>query len=130
GRPRVAAAAGGGGGPAAGDQLVLDMRAPRTTVYLHERLPFTLALRVGDVRVSDMQYPQVPGDGFALEAFPQPAQRQETRDGAVFQIVEFQGALTPLRTGSGTVGAAALALTPPRRRPGARRGRLFGGPER
>ena len=63
-------------------------RAPR--VYLHERLPITVTLRSASVQVGDVQYPQVPGDGFALEPLGKPQQRQEVRDGAVFQVVEFQ----------------------------------------
>jgi tetratricopeptide (TPR) repeat protein len=124
--------AGGGAGTgtagpaAAADPLTLELRAQGTTVYLHERLPLTLTLRIGDVHVADLQYPQVPGDGFALEAFPQPTQRQETRDGAAYQIVEFDGALTPLRAGSVTVGPATVSLTTLSER-ATRRGFFFGG---
>jgi tetratricopeptide (TPR) repeat protein len=122
----TSAGAGGGAPAAATDPLTLDLRAQGRTVYLHERLPLTLTLRIGDVRVADLQYPQVPGDGFALEAFPQPTQRQETRDGAAYQIVEFDGALTPLRTGSVTVGPATISLTTLSER-ATRRGFFFGG---
>ena len=120
------ASAGTGGPAAATDPLTLELRAQNTTVYLHERLPLTLTLRIGDVRVADLQYPQVPGDGFALEAFPQPTQRQETRDATAYQIVEFNGALTPLRTGSVTVGPATVSLTTLSER-ASRRGFFFGG---
>jgi tetratricopeptide (TPR) repeat protein len=124
---QTASAGAGGGAPApATDPLTLELRAQSRTVYLHERLPLTLTLRIGDVRVADLQYPQVPGDGFALEAFPQPTQRQETRDGTAYQIVEFDGALTPLRTGSVTVGPATVSLTTLSER-ATRRGFFFGG---
>src|SRR5262249_57261173 len=68
---QTASAGAGGGAPApASDPLTLELRAQSRTVYLHERLPLTLTLRIGDVRVADLQYPQVPGDGFALGRFP------------------------------------------------------------
>ncbi len=127
---QVAARAGAGAAPAGSDPLILDLRASRTTVYLHERLPFTLALRIDDVRVADMQYPQVPGDGFSVEAFPQPSQRQETRNGAAIQVVEFQGALTPLRAGSVSVGPATVSVTTLSERAAGRHGFFFGGPVR
>src|SRR5262249_43809798 len=122
---QVGARGGGGGAPATNDPLTLDLRAPRTSVYLHERVPFTLTLRIDDVRVADMQYPQVPGDGFSVESFPQPAQRQDMRDGKVIQVVEFQGALTPLRTGSVTVGPATVSVTTLSERSAGRHGFFF-----
>src|SRR5262249_53248312 len=68
-------AAGGGGAAAggAGDQVTLEMSLPRTEVYLRERLPLSVRLLVGAVRVTDPQFPQVPGDGFSVEKFPQPS---------------------------------------------------------
>src|SRR4029450_12410701 len=82
----------GAPGPApSGEQLQLELTIPRTTVYLHERVPFTVTLRVGEVRVSDVQYPRVPGDGFTVEPLTEPTQRQERRDGGAFQGGGFQG---------------------------------------
>ncbi len=120
------AAAGGGGEAPAGEQLRLDLGARRTTVYLHERVPLTVTLLVGRIQVGDVQYPQVPGDGFALEPMPQPAQRQEVRGGSLFQVVEFQSALTPLRTGTITVGPATMSMSVLSERP-RRHGFFFGG---
>src|SRR5262249_50236022 len=84
-------------------------------------------LLVGSVRVGDVQYPQVPGDGFAIEPFGQPAQRQETRDGGTFQVVEFKGALTPRRTGSVTVGPATMSMAMVSQRASPRHGFFLGG---
>ncbi len=111
----------------AGEQLRLELAVPRTSVYLHERVPFTVTLRVGDVRVSDVQYPRVPGDGFTVEPFGQPSQRQESRDGGTFQVVEFRGALTPARTGTVTVGPASMSMSRVTERANARHGFFFGG---
>jgi len=61
-------AAGAGATPdnPAGNQLRLELSTPRTTVYVHERMPIRVKLMVGNVRVSDVQYPTVGGDGFAV----------------------------------------------------------------
>jgi tetratricopeptide (TPR) repeat protein len=123
-------ASGGAAGSSGGDQLRLDLTAPRTTVYLHERLPVTVTLRVGSVQVGDVQYPQIPGDGFALEQLGKPEQRQEVRDGGVFQVVEFQGGLTPLRAGSVTVGPATMSMSMVTARSAQRHAFFFGGPTR
>ncbi len=124
---QVAAAGGASHPPAGEEQLRLELAAPRTTVYLHERVPFTLTLWVGSVRVADVQYPQVPGDGFTLEPLAPPAQRQESRAGATYQVVEFRGALTPARTGPVTVGPATMRMATIRQDARRRHGFFFGG---
>lgn len=96
-------------GPA-GNQARVILETPRTNVYLHERLPITLKLMIGSLRVSQLSYPAVPGDGFSMEKFPEPARRQERTADGVFQVFEFKTTLTPLRTGTVTIGPATEQL--------------------
>jgi tetratricopeptide (TPR) repeat protein len=121
-------AAGAAAAAPAGDQLRLVLTVPRTSVYVHERVPLTVTLWVGQVRVSDVQYPRIAGDGFTLEPLGQPTQRQESRDGGTFQVVEFRGALTPARSGTLAVGPATMSMARVTERAGGRRGfSFFGG---
>jgi tetratricopeptide (TPR) repeat protein len=106
-RLTVQAGAGGAGAQPGNDQLSLVMTAPRTAVWLHERLPLQVQLRVGAIRVGDVQFPEIPADGVAFEQLGQPTQRSE---GGV-QIVDFATALTPLRTGPVTIGPATMRLS-------------------
>ena len=105
-------ASGAVGGPTEGEsaQLSLALAVPRTEVYLHEHIPLTLALRVGQVRVADLQYPQIGGDGFSIEKLSEPSQRQEQVAGGTVQVVEFATTLTPLRAGTLAVGPASMRL--------------------
>lgn len=103
-----AAAARGGAG---GDKLRLTLTSPRTRAYLHERVPMMLTLTVGAVQVTDVHYPSIPGDGFALEPLREPSQRREQTAQGTVQVVEFPTVLTPLRAGALTVGPAALEMT-------------------
>jgi tetratricopeptide (TPR) repeat protein len=105
-------ASGAVGGPTEGEsaQLSLTLAVPRTEVYLHEHIPLTLALRVGQVRVADLQYPQIDGDGFSIEKLAEPSQRQEQVGGGIVQVVEFGTTLTPLRAGTLSVGPASMRL--------------------
>lgn len=128
GSPRLTVTASPTGAPTGGEQLRLVLEAPKTTVYLHERVPLGLALWVGNTRVSDLQYPVIGGDGFALDPFGEPAQRQvRTADGA-FQLVDFSTTLVPLRAGTLTVGPATMNLAQVSQRP--RRGFFLGGSSR
>ena len=73
-------------------------------------VPLTLLLRVGQVRVADLQYPQIGGDGFSIEKLAEPTQRQEQVDAGIVQLVEFATMLTPLRAGPLTIGPASMRL--------------------
>ncbi|HVN85392.1 MAG TPA: BatD family protein [Candidatus Binatia bacterium] len=106
------------GGAPSGEQLRLVMSTPKTEVYLHERIPLTVKLLVGNVRVADLQYPTIAGDGFGLDKFPEPQQRQEQTAQGAFQVVDFATALTPLRSGSLTVGPVKMPLSVLTRRRG------------
>jgi len=107
----VAAAAGGARGTAATDRLRLELSLPRTSVYLRERLPLTVRLLVGNISVTDVEYPTIPGEGFALEKFPEPTQHREQTPQGPAQVVDFATALTPLRSGELAVGPARLKLS-------------------
>jgi len=105
----VAGGAPTGRGPAAapaGEQLRLVLSAAGAEAYVGERVPITLRLTIGQVRVADLQYPVIPGEGFALDKLPEPEQR---REGAT-QVVEFHTTLVPLRSGTLTIGPATMAL--------------------
>lgn len=102
-------------GPA---QLRLVLSADRTEAYLHQRIPITLKLYVGSVQVGDLQYPTVAGESFAIEKLPQPTERQERTAEGTFQVLEFRVPLTPLRSGTLTVGPAHMGLTVLERRRG------------
>jgi len=104
--PGGAAPGRGQGAAPAGDQLRLVLSAARAEAYVGERVPITLRLAIGQVRVADLQYPAIPGDGFALDKLPEPEQR---REGAT-QVVEFHTTLVPLRSGALTIGPATMAL--------------------
>jgi len=121
----AAGARSGDGSPSRNDQLELSLSLPRTEVYLHERIPLGLKLLVGAVRIGDLQYPAVPGDGFALEKFPEPTQRREDTPNGPRQVVDFKTTLTPLKTGSLTIGPATMNMSVVVQ--GRRRGPFFGG---
>jgi tetratricopeptide (TPR) repeat protein len=90
--------------------LRLALSVPKQEVFLHEKLPIDVTLYVGSIRVADVQYPTLPGDGLLVDKFPQPTQRQQTIDNEAFQVVHFQTMIIPLRAGALTLGPAALQL--------------------
>jgi len=109
-------------------ELSLTMSVPRNEVYLHERVPMKLVLRIGTVRVDGLQYPAVQGDGFALEDFAEPKQRRQQGARGAEHVVEFEAYLKPLRQGPLTLGPATMGMNVvvPRTRRGSGFGSLFG----
>jgi tetratricopeptide (TPR) repeat protein len=88
------------------DEIQVVIELPRRRAYVHERIPLTVVLYVGNTRVEDLQYPVVPAEGFTLERFSQPSQTREVRGGKVVNILRFETMLTPLRPGTVNIGPA------------------------
>jgi tetratricopeptide (TPR) repeat protein len=108
-----------------GRALRVTLAVPQQEVYLHEQIPVDVRLYVGDnVRVSDVQYPTLPGDGLSIDKFPQPSQQRQDINGQLFQVVRFQTTVIPLRSGTLTLGPADVRLSVLSRR----RGGGFGDP--
>ncbi len=110
-------------GPA-GQQLRATLSVPRSEVYLHEQIPIDVRLYVGNVRVADLQYPTLPGEGLSIDKFPEPSQQRQDVDGQIFQVVRFQTTVIPLRAGTLVLGPASVRLNVLTRR----RGGSFGDP--
>ena len=111
-------------GTGAGQQLRVTLSVPRSEVYLHEQIPIDVRLYVGNVRVADLQYPTLPGDGLSIDKFPEPSQQRQDVDGQIFQVVRFQTTVIPLRAGTLMLGPASVRLNVLTRR----RGGSFGDP--
>jgi len=111
-------------GAGAGQPLRVTLAVPRSEVYLHEQIPIDVRLYVGNVRVADLQYPTLPGDGLSIDKFPEPSQQRQEIGGQIFQVVRFQTTVIPLRAGTLALGPASVRLNVLTRR----RGGGFGDP--
>ena len=111
---------GGERGTADGGDLRLQVVLAKSELYVGERIPLALKLYVGNVRVDQLQYPKVPGEGFVLENFPEPKQSDEVIAGRRYRVVQFDTTLTPLRAGTLTLAPTAdmAVLSSGRRRGG------------
>ncbi len=116
---RVSAASAAPEPAAAGDgssePLRLTLAVDRPRVYLHERVPVDVTLYVGAVSARDLQYPALPADGLSVEEFGQPARSAEVIDGQRYEVLRFRTTVTPLKTGSLSLGPARTSLSVVRR---------------
>jgi tetratricopeptide (TPR) repeat protein len=84
-------------------EIRLGLSGLKENPYVGERIPVEIILYVGNVRVDQLQYPKVEGEGFVLDRWAEPTQRDEIIGGRRFRSVRFTSTLTPLRVGSLTL---------------------------
>jgi tetratricopeptide (TPR) repeat protein len=106
-RWQVAAAGARAATGAAPEQPVrLVVQADKTRAYLHERIAVRFRLEIGNLQVTDVRYPTVVADGFAIDKLAEPTQVQEPRADGMVHVVSFASHVVPLRAGDLTIGAS------------------------
>lgn len=78
--------------------------------YVGERIPLTVKLYIGRTRVEQLQFPKIAGDGFMIDALPQPVERREIVGGVSYKVLVFDSNATPLRPGALTLGPATMEM--------------------
>jgi len=99
------------------DNLSLELRADRTSAFVGEKIPLTVKLLVGQgTRVEDLQYPVISAEGAVVDKPSEPAQRDEVIGGRRYRALYFETRLTPLRSGTLSLGATiGLSVVVPQR---------------
>jgi tetratricopeptide (TPR) repeat protein len=100
-----------------GANLRLELRTDRTSVFVGEKLPVTVKLLVGQgTRVEDLQYPVISAEGAVIDKPSEPAQRDEVIGGRRYRTLYFETKVTPLRSGTVSLGASiGLSVVVPQR---------------
>lgn len=92
-------------------QLYFNFSIPKTKFYLGEKIPVTFRLYVGDVRLGGsieslvINQPQVALDNIKIAG-----EQQQLINGQVYRVVELTGILSPVKTGTFTLGPAKMVL--------------------
>jgi hypothetical protein len=112
---RVAAAAPArpGGAPrqrGSGPDVTLTLTVSSDQVYLHERIPLTLTLFVGE-RVDEVQYPRIETDAVSIEPLGEPVRGRTVRGGKTYRTLRFDTSIVPLRAGAVELGPARQAMS-------------------
>lgn len=117
------------GADAPGQGLTLEAKVDRSEPFVGERVPLTIRLLIPEgMRVDDLQFPTVQGDGLSVGALPQPAQHDEILGGRRFRVLQFATHFTPLRPGEVPLQSAmALSVLEASRRQRSIFGGMMGG---
>ncbi len=91
-------------------RLRLLVEPEKKSVFIGERVALKIRLLVADVRVDDLNYPEIGGEGFAIEDISRPTQQSEIVNGKRVQSLEFRTTLTPLRAGRLEIGPVTMSM--------------------
>lgn len=98
-----------GGRPSEEKVAFGDLLVPKKTAYAGEVVPVEIRFYFDatyQVRLQDR--PGFTGDGFTVLRFSKPLERQQEIDGRIYNVVSFQTALTPAKSGVLEIPAATL----------------------
>ncbi len=90
------------------DRVFVTAKAGKSICYLNESVPLTIKLYVNKLGIKDIQYPEFNHEGFSVSAFGKPNQYQETVNGAVFDVIEFDTSVFGLKAGQFNLGPATI----------------------
>ncbi len=90
------------------DQIFLEIKSEKETIYLHESFPVTIKLYSRGLSLRDIEYPTLRHEGFVKDEFPPPVQGKEWVMGQLFDTVQFKATLSGTRTGPLRLGPATL----------------------
>lgn len=92
-------------------ELYFNFSIPKSKMYLGEKIPITFRLYVGQVRLAG----PIESLGFnqpeiALDQIKVAGEQQQLINGQVYRVVEITGVLSPVKTGTFTLGPAKMVL--------------------
>ena len=90
------------------DKIFLVLEVPQKEIYLYQKVPVRVILYVTDLTVTDIHFPELKQIGIDVGKLGRPKQYQQIMQGVRYQVVEFNMAVYPTRTGDLTLGPVNL----------------------
>jgi len=90
------------------DALRLEVRPEKTTVYPGEEIRVKVILYIRNVRLTEVTYPRLEGQGFLCSEFSQPVQGRRDLEGRTYQTLEFDAVISPVVTGRLSLGPVSM----------------------
>jgi tetratricopeptide (TPR) repeat protein len=88
--------------------LRLEVKPEKTTVYPGEEIRVRVILYVQGVRLTEVTYPRLEGQGFLCGEFSQPIQGRRDLDGRTYQTLEFEAIISPVTAGRLSLGPVSM----------------------
>lgn len=91
-----------------GDRVFLELKVDTARAYVGQRIPIVLRLYCAEVRLDEIQMPQIQTANLLVEPLPQPERKTVLQNGMRYEVMEFATSATPLVPGKVAIGPAEL----------------------
>jgi hypothetical protein len=90
-----------------------ELSVAKKSVFLGEAIPAELRLYIDSRvrRAQPLQMPEIGGDGFTKEKFPEPREEQVEKNGRDYNVIVFKTLVSPSRAGKVLVGPSEIEFT-------------------
>jgi hypothetical protein len=92
--------------PYVGDRVFLVMQAEKDKMYINEVIPVTIKLYVDNLRLTDIEYPEFPHEGFSAGKFEQPEKTIGVYRGKRYDVMVFKRDIFGIKEGEFVLGPA------------------------
>jgi len=91
-----------------GDKLFMEMELGKSRLYLGEQTPVKIRLYFSEISIDESSTPVINQPEFVLDQTNKYIERTTKINGRSYRVVEFPGKITPVKSGSFTLGPARL----------------------
>jgi len=81
------------------DRIFLIVEPAKRKIFVNELIPLKVALFIDNLAVRDIEYPTILAEGFSVKKFSKPSQYKKSLGGRVYDVVEFETFIYPLKEG-------------------------------
>ncbi|MFH1411622.1 MAG: BatD family protein [Candidatus Omnitrophota bacterium] len=93
------------------NDVFLKIEVPKRSVYINEKLPVSVSLYVGQVKVKNIEYPFYPHEGFSAGELERPTRSGRNVNGRSYDTLTFEQDLFAIKEGNYLIGPASLNCT-------------------
>lgn len=91
-----------------GDKLFMEMELGKSRLFLGEKTPVKIRLYFSEISIDEITPPVINQPEFVLDQTNKYIERATKINGRSYRVVEFPGKITPVKSGSFTLGPARL----------------------
>ena len=87
------------------DRIFLVVELAKRKVFVNELIPVRVFLFIDNLAVRDIEYPVLLAEGFSIKKFSKPHQYKKSLGGRVYDVIEFETFIYPLKEGELEISA-------------------------
>ncbi|HEC69443.1 MAG TPA: hypothetical protein ENI31_04070, partial [Candidatus Omnitrophica bacterium] len=81
------------------ERIFLIVEPAKRKIFVNELIPLKVSLFIDNLAVRDIEYPTLSAEGFSVKKFSKPYQYKKSLGGRVYDVIEFETFIYPLKEG-------------------------------